>query len=211
MGGFGLIVSGSVRKWASPAGAHLCGPPGVQSRRVLGRVKGQVLAMLENRPAPIFCAWLRSRRARRCAAPLTRPALPAMLTAGRLQGMVLSVSPRNGRLGATNVPSRLSQASFCADGSLLVAASTATAVDCGLGQEAKEPAACRIEGALLGFGLTVGEQRATIVADMIENDLLDRHSPQVAVHLQAADHLAAKCPDVVAVPPQGRARQWLGQ
>ena len=36
------------------------------------RVKGWVLAMLENRPAPIFCAWLRSRRARKRAAPLTR-------------------------------------------------------------------------------------------------------------------------------------------
>jgi hypothetical protein len=28
--------------------------------------------MLENRQAPIFCAWLRSRRASKRAAPLTR-------------------------------------------------------------------------------------------------------------------------------------------
>jgi hypothetical protein len=64
-------------------------PPAVNSRRVLARVKGLVLAMLENRPAPIFCAWLRSRRASKGAAPLTRSALPADLTAGRLQGMGL--------------------------------------------------------------------------------------------------------------------------
>jgi hypothetical protein len=36
------------------------------------RVKVWVLAMLKNRPAPIFCAWLRSRRAKGGAAPLTR-------------------------------------------------------------------------------------------------------------------------------------------
>jgi hypothetical protein len=39
---------------------------------VLRRVKGPVLAMLENRLSPIFCAWLSSRRARKRAAPLTR-------------------------------------------------------------------------------------------------------------------------------------------
>ena len=79
-------------------------PSAVHSRRVLGRVKGLVLAMLENRQAPIFCAWLRSRRASKRASPLTHPALPANLTAGRLQGMGLSVSPRNGRLVTTIVP-----------------------------------------------------------------------------------------------------------
>jgi len=42
------------------------------------RVKGQVLAMLENRPAPISCAWLRSRRASKRAAPLTRLARHAL-------------------------------------------------------------------------------------------------------------------------------------
>ncbi len=42
------------------------------------------------------CAWLRSR-----FAPLTRPALPAILNAGRLRGMVLSVSPRNSRFFTT--------------------------------------------------------------------------------------------------------------
>jgi hypothetical protein len=81
----------------------------------------------------------------------------------------------------------------------------------GLGQEAKDPAACRIEVALLGFGLAVGEQRPAIVVDEVENDLVDRHSPQATVHLQSADHLVAKNPDIVAVPPQCRARQLLGQ
>jgi hypothetical protein len=33
-----------------------------------------------------------------------------------------------------------------------------TATSLRLGQEAEEPAACRIEGALLGFGLVVGKQ-----------------------------------------------------
>jgi len=42
-------------------------------------------------PCSLRCAWLRSR-----FAPLTQPALPAIRDAGRLQGMVLSVSPRNG-------------------------------------------------------------------------------------------------------------------
>ena len=49
-------------------------------------------------PCSLRCAWLRSR-----FAPLTRPLLPAELTAGRLQGMVLSVSPGNGRLITTVV------------------------------------------------------------------------------------------------------------
>ena len=38
----------------------------------LRRVNRWVLTMLENRPAPIFCAWLRSRRASKSAALLTR-------------------------------------------------------------------------------------------------------------------------------------------
>src|SRR4051794_24349259 len=67
-------------------------PPRVHSRRVLGRVKGG------SSPCSLRCAWLRSR-----FAPLTRPALPAKLTTGRLQGMVLSVSPRNGRSITTGV------------------------------------------------------------------------------------------------------------
>ena len=57
----------------------------------------------------------------------------------------------------------------------------------------------------------MGEQRAAILADEVKHDLLYRRSPQAAVHLQSADHLAAKNPDVVAVPPQSRARQRLGQ
>jgi hypothetical protein len=51
---------------------------------VLRHVKGPVLAMLENRQAPIFCAWLRSRRARKSAAPLTRLALRGLrMASGR--------------------------------------------------------------------------------------------------------------------------------
>ena len=51
---------------------------------VLRHVKGLVLAMLENRQAPIFCAWLRSRRARKRAAPLTRLALRGLrMVSGR--------------------------------------------------------------------------------------------------------------------------------
>src|SRR3954453_13405772 len=49
-------------------------------------------------PCSLRCAWLRSR-----FAPLTRPLLPAELTAGRLQGMVLSVSPGDGGLITTVV------------------------------------------------------------------------------------------------------------
>src|SRR3954453_2609990 len=49
-------------------------------------------------PCSLRCAWLRSR-----FAPLTRPLLPAELTAGRLQGMVLSVSLGNGGLITTGV------------------------------------------------------------------------------------------------------------
>jgi hypothetical protein len=47
-------------------------PRALSYATVLRRVKGPVLAMLENRQTPIFCAWLRSRRARKRAAPLTR-------------------------------------------------------------------------------------------------------------------------------------------
>jgi hypothetical protein len=94
----------------------------------------------------------------------------------------------------------------------LIAAWAVTAADRRTGgQEAKTPAACRIEAALLSFGLAVGEQRPAVIADEVENDLLDRLSPQAAIHLQSADHLAAENPDVVTVLPQGRARQRLGQ
>src|SRR5208283_1730164 len=47
-------------------------PRTLRDATVLRRVKGPVLAMLENQQAPLFCAWLRSRRARKRAAPLTR-------------------------------------------------------------------------------------------------------------------------------------------
>ena len=71
------------------------------------------------------------------------------------------------------------------------------------GQEARKLSACRVEGALLGLGLAVGEQRATLVVDEIANDLLDGLFPEVAVHLQLADDLAAQNPQVVAVSAQG--------
>jgi hypothetical protein len=94
----------------------------------------------------------------------------------------------------------------------LNAAWAMTAADRGPGgQEVKKPAACRIEAALLSFGLAVGEQRPAVLADEVENDLLDWLSPRGAIHLQSADHLAAENPDVVTMPPQGRARQRLGQ
>jgi len=67
-------------------------------------------------------------------------------------------------------------------------------------QEAKELAAGCIEGALLGFGLAMGEQRPAIIIDELEDDLLDRPPAETAVHLQSADDLTAEHPDVVAVP-----------
>jgi hypothetical protein len=69
----------------------------------------------------------------------------------------------------------------------------------GLCQEAKELAAGGVEGSLLGFGLAMGEQRPAVVADEIANNLLNRPAPEVAVHLQSADDLAAQSPEVVAV------------
>jgi hypothetical protein len=50
------------------------------------------------------------------------------------------------------------------------------------------------------------QQRAAVVADEAENDLLDWPPPEVAVHLQAADDLTAKSPDVVAVLTHGPTR-----
>ena len=81
----------------------------------------------------------------------------------------------------------------------------------GRGQEAKELAAGGVEGSLLGFGLAMGEQRPAVVADEIANDLLNWPAPEVAVHLQSADDLAAQSPEVVAVSAQGLARQIQGQ
>ena len=81
----------------------------------------------------------------------------------------------------------------------------------GLCQEAKELAAGGVEGSLLGFGLAMGEQRPAVVADEFEDDLLDRPPAETAVHLQSADDLTAKHPDVVVMPAQGLARQRPGQ
>ena len=57
----------------------------------------------------------------------------------------------------------------------------------------------------------MGEQRPAVVADEVEDDLLDRPPAETAVHLQSADDLAAEHPDVVAVQAQGLARQRQGQ
>src|SRR5689334_7596515 len=85
-------------------------------------------------------------------------------------------------------------------------ASSATAVaDLRLRQEAEQPAAGRVERALLGFGLAVREQRSAVLADELEHDLLDRRLPQGVVYLRPADHLATEQPDVVAVSAPGRA------
>ena len=50
------------------------------------------------------------------------------------------------------------------------------------------------------------EQRSAVIADKIENDLLDRPPAQAAIHLQLADNFTAENPDVVAVLAQGFAR-----
>jgi hypothetical protein len=78
-------------------------------------------------------------------------------------------------------------------------------------QEAKELAAGRVEGTLHGFGLVMGEQRAAVIADEVENDLLDRPPAEVTVYLLLADDLTAKSPDVVAVLAQGLTRQMPDQ
>ena len=57
----------------------------------------------------------------------------------------------------------------------------------------------------------MGEQRPAVVADEVEDDLLDRPPAEIAVHLQPADDLTAENPDVVAVSAQGLARQRPGQ
>jgi hypothetical protein len=78
-------------------------------------------------------------------------------------------------------------------------------------QEAKELAASRVEGALLDFGLAVGEQWPAVVVDEVEDDLLDGPPAEATIHLQLADDLTAEHPDIVAVPVQGRARHREGQ
>lgn len=78
-------------------------------------------------------------------------------------------------------------------------------------QEAKELAASRVEGALLDFGLAMGEQWPAIVVDEVEDDLLDGPPAEATIHLQLADHLTAESPDIVAVPVQGLARHKEGQ
>ena len=96
-------------------------------------------------------------------------------------------------------PSMTSAVRRCCRGSSIAAA--------GLGQKAKELAAGGVEGTLLGFGLAMRQQRPAVIADEVENDLLDWPSSEVAVHLQSADDLPTESPDVVAVLTQGLARQ----
>ena len=91
------------------------------------------------------------------------------------------------------------------------ASSVVAVADFAGAQKAKQLAAGRIEGALLGFGLAMGEQRPAIIIDELEDDLLDRPPAETAVHLQSADDLTAEHPDVVAVSAQGLARQRPGQ
>jgi len=81
----------------------------------------------------------------------------------------------------------------------------------GFRQEAEQLTAGRVEGALLGFRLAMGEQRPTLVADKGENDLLDWPPAEVAIDLQSTDDLTAESPDVVAVSAPGLARQLQGQ
>ena len=64
------------------------------------------------------------------------------------------------------------------------AASILAATDRGGCQEAKELATGCIEGALLGFGLAMGEQRPAIIANEVEDDLLDR--PPAETHCPSA-------------------------
>ena len=78
-------------------------------------------------------------------------------------------------------------------------------------QKAKQLAAGRVKGALPSFGLAMREQRPAVVADEVENDLLDWPPSQAVVHLQVADDFTAESPDVVAVLAQRRARWTQGQ
>src|SRR5271165_5050981 len=73
-------------------------------------------------------------------------------------------------------------------------------------QKAKELAAGGVEGTLFGFGLAMRQQRPAVAADEVENDLLDWPPPELAVHLQLANDLTAKSPDVVAVLTQSLVR-----
>ena len=86
------------------------------------------------------------------------------------------------------------------------ASSVVAVADFAGAQKAKQLAAGRIEGALLGFGRAVAERRPAVVADEVEDGLLDRLPPEGAVHLQMADDLTAENPDIVTVLAQGLAR-----
>jgi len=98
-------------------------------------------------------------------------------------------------------PSMTSAVRRCCRGSSIAAAGLS------VGQKAKELAAGGVEGTLLGFGLAMRQQRPAVIADEVENDLLDWPSSEVAVDLQSADDLPTESPDVVAVLTQGLARQ----
>lgn len=57
----------------------------------------------------------------------------------------------------------------------------------------------------------MGEQRPAIIANEVEDDLLDRPPAETTVDLHPADDLTAEDPDVVTVLAQGLARQRSGQ
>ena len=57
----------------------------------------------------------------------------------------------------------------------------------------------------------MGEQRPAIIADEVEDDLLDRPPAETTVHLHPADDLTAENPNVVAVSAQCGARQRPAQ
>ena len=67
----------------------------------------------------------------------------------------------------------------------------AAATDRGDCQEAKELTTGCVEGALLGFGLAMGEQRPAIIANELEDDLLDR--PPAEIIGRAAVTVPAAC------------------
>lgn len=74
------------------------------------------------------------------------------------------------------------------------------------GQEVKELTTGRIKQALLSFRLMMREQWSTIVADEVEDNLLDRPPAKGFIHVQLTDDLPAEHPDIVAVLAQGLAR-----
>jgi len=74
-----------------------------------------------------------------------------------------------------------------------------------------ELATGRIEGTLLLFGRTVGDQRTTLVIQGGEHDLRYRPLPQPWALVQVGDDLAAEQPKIVAMLAQGLGGQVRAQ